>query len=330
MSSQIVKTFILKIIPLFFYLLGLISISISLFGYGGKFNLYLEAITNFKPQLLLLSVICLPYFYLRKQYIWLGLISIVLFVNASLVIPWYVNFSTIDTTNTAKYNHLKILSFNVLTTNKQYQETIDFTLQENPDIAVFLEAKSPSWNQGLQSLENHYQYHVSYPKLQIEIYSQIALTNPQVDVYGGYRGVITNQIYFEEQEQPITFIATHAYPQIYYGSEGFKIRNNHLLQGIGKHVSGVKTPVIVIGDLNATMWSPFYQEMIKLSGLKNTRQGWGILPTQSSFNPNIKLLSTPIDHCLISPKIVVEKMKTASNFGSDHLPIVVDLAIPKA
>ena len=79
--------FVEKVIRSFFYLLGFIAIAGSLLGYGAKYNLYLEAITNFKPQFLLLSIVCLPYFWVNKKYICLALITGTFCVNAFSVIP---------------------------------------------------------------------------------------------------------------------------------------------------------------------------------------------------------------------------------------------------
>lgn len=74
------------------------------------------------------------------------------------------------------------------------------------------------------------------------------------------------------------------------------------------------------------------------TGLKNSRQGFGLLPTwpiKTNYPPYAKipsfltgLLSIPIDHCLISPDIKVAKTRTGPNVGSDHRPLITDLLIP--
>ncbi len=305
----------------FFTINTIVLILLSLLGYLGKYNMYLELLTNFKLQLFLLSLIILVFFLLKRHLLGIFLASFCLLINSLVVIPWYIGSSNLN------YNYnsdLKVLVFNVLHNNKKYANTISLVETEVPDIAVFLEAKS-SWVESLELLSPNYQYHLSYPKLQIEIYSQIPLNNTQVDVYGDYRGVVTSNFNIAGKE--LVFIATHAYPQLYYGVEGFQIRNDQLLQGIGNYVNQISKPVILVGDLNATMWSPFYQEMIKNSKLKNARQGFGILPTQSSISPDISWLSIPLDHCLISEKIQVKNIKTISNMGSDHLPLIIELGI---
>lgn len=77
------------------------------------------------------------------------------------------------------------------------------------------------------------------------------------------------------------------------------------------------------------MWSPFYRSLIKRSGLHNARQGFGILPSQSGIAPQLAILSAPIDHCLVSSDIQVQNFRLGSDIGSDHLPIVADLLVPR-
>jgi endonuclease/exonuclease/phosphatase (EEP) superfamily protein YafD len=85
--------------------------------------------------------------------------------------------------------------------------------------------------------------------------------------------------------------------------------------------------VIIAGDLNVSMWSPFYRSLIKRSGLHNARQGFGILPTQSGISPQFAIFSAPIDHCLVSSDIQVKNFRLGRHIGSDHLPIIADLFI---
>jgi endonuclease/exonuclease/phosphatase (EEP) superfamily protein YafD len=85
---------------------------------------------------------------------------------------------------------------------------------------------------------------------------------------------------------------------------------------------------MLMGDLNTTMWSPYFHELETQAGLRNARDGFGILPTwpQKGQWPMFRI---PLDHCLVSPEIRVEAFRVGSNIGSDHLPIIVDVTIPE-
>ena len=69
----------------------------------------------------------------------------------------------------------------------------------------------------------------------------------------------------------------------------------------------------------------FYKRFVRETELKNARYGFGILPSwPTTFSP----LSIPIDQSLLSPEIKVINIRTGANVGSDHLPVIQDLAIP--
>ena len=119
-------------------------------------------------------------------------------------------------------------------------------------------------------------------------------------------------------------------PNYFLGQAGWKIRNEHLQVGIGEYAQQQTQPTIIMGDLNVSLWSPFYHAMIKTSGLRNARQGLGVLPSHSVIAPNIGFLSAPIDHCLISSQIQVQDFKLGKAIGSDHLPMIAELLIPQS
>ena len=83
----------------------------------------------------------------------------------------------------------------------------------------------------------------------------------------------------------------------------------------------------VMGDLNMSMWSPYYRDFVDRSHLTNIRQGFGIQP---SWPVNLPLLQIPIDHCLITSKIKVSNNQIGKDIGSDHYPLIADLVIPKS
>ena len=76
-------------------------------------------------------------------------------------------------------------------------------------------------------------------------------------------------------------------------------------------------PVLLIGDLNVTMFSPHY-EQIEDAGMTNARAGRGVQPTWPDWSP----VRIPIDHVLVSDEFEVCEMEVLDSFGSDHLPVL--------
>lgn len=84
-------------------------------------------------------------------------------------------------------------------------------------------------------------------------------------------------------------------------------------------------PVVLLGDCNATPWSPQLQELEAQTQLVNAasdRLWWSSWPAAA---PGLGL---PIDQILVSRNVGVAKHWVGPNLGSDHLPVVARLALP--
>lgn len=301
------------------------AIALSLAGYLGRLNYLLEFAAGYKLQFLLMALCSLFYFLFTSRKLWIFLSLLCILLNLVEILPWYFNQPQIS--NSQQYEPLKVFSYNVLWQNKKYDRAIALISQEQPDIAIFQEAV-PHWHQKLKALKATYPYHVRAQTLEMEVYSKIPLRQTEIKRYGTYRGLIIVEV--RVGDRPVKFIATHAYPQLHFGASGWRIRNEHLKVGIGEYAQKQTQPVIVMGDLNVALWSPFYRSMMQISGLRNARQGLGILPTHSIVAPQIAALAAPIDHCLISEDIGVRDFRLGKAIGSDHLPIIAELLIPQA
>jgi endonuclease/exonuclease/phosphatase (EEP) superfamily protein YafD len=86
----------------------------------------------------------------------------------------------------------------------------------------------------------------------------------------------------------------------------------------------------IMGDLNASMWSPAYKRMMRRQGLKDAREGHGLVLTQHGHGPVSGLLWRPIDHCLHNDRLAVRNFYAGPDLGSDHLPIVAELCLNPA
>lgn len=94
---------------------------------------------------------------------------------------------------------------------------------------------------------------------------------------------------------------------------------------MSKRIATHAGPRLVIGDFNTTSCPPHFQSFTNTAGLRDSRTGSGIQPTWPAlwFHP----LQICVDHCLVSPHFIVRNRTTGPNVGSDHYPIIVDLAL---
>ncbi len=82
-------------------------------------------------------------------------------------------------------------------------------------------------------------------------------------------------------------------------------------------------PLLVIGDLNATPWSPRLAALMAKGHLGWTGDGLGTWPSRFP-----RWASLAIDHVLVSPGFAVIASRTETWPGSDHRALIVDLRLP--
>jgi len=256
-----------------------------------------------------------------KQYIGAMVLTAVALSNAMHILPWYVD-QDIESHQKPTATNLKIMLSNVRRSNKQYDAVVSAINAESPDIVVLQEVNQ-RWVSQLTSLEKDYQNKIIVPKpnhFGIAIFSRYPLSGIQ-EVYWAHNEIPSIIAKADIEGKGVTIVATHPPPPMSVG--GLTIRNKQL-EAIGQTIAGLKGHAVLIGDLNVTMWSAYYKNLERISGLQNARRGFGILntwPVRRMF-PSI-----PIDHILVSDEVRVKDFRVLESVGSDHLPIVATLSL---
>lgn len=286
-----------------------------------KVTLVLELASHFQLQYMLLNLctLILLWFNYSTQAWWLVSLAGIL-INMTELAEWYLPQTKFKKDKTF---NLRILQFNILHNNKEYVKAIARVMEVQSDIAIFLEI-SNTWTKELEVLETCFPYHF---KIQDRdnygsgavIYSKLPLEETSILALAGGRKSLVSRINVEGM--PVLIIATHLSNPA--RKHGFDRRNKQLAK-LGNYVANAKDAVIVAGDFNTTMWSPYYKRFSQHTGLRNARSGFGIMPTWPVRSP---LFYIPIDHCLVSREIQIIKSRTGRAMGSDHLPLITDLAI---
>ena len=294
-------------------------LSLMLF-FGGKLYI-LELLSHFRLQLFAVSILTFLILLIERKKIFLSLASVSLLINSIYILPWYIS-NTNKTQALNVHSSIKIIHSNVYTANENVIGFTDFINKEAPDIVVLQEVNQ-RWEQGLKSLKALYPYHIFSTRednFGIALLSKLPLQQPEVR-YWEDEGIPSIETLIHMNDKVIRLITTHPLPPI--NGEYFSSRNKQLLH-IAKHIQKKPDSTILIGDLNVSMWSDYYLELENLSGLKNTRKGFGILPSWPSKVPILKI---PIDHCLVGSNFSIVSTRLGENTGSDHLPLIVELKI---
>lgn len=287
----------------------LTALDVALFG--------VELFSPFRMQYLLASTLLLAIFAaLRKPAYAVVLLATTAF-NASMVVPWYIGEPDAD--NGAQ---LRIINVNVLADNDEYQRLIDLVSAEQPDV-IFLQEYSHAWASALQPLKIDYPFSYAEPRYDsfgIAVYSRIPLAAvTHVDSPpSGYPTLVAS---LAIEGVPLTLISAH--PTVPVTRSLYTARNQQL-EDLAELINTAEGNVVFCGDLNATVWDHSYKRLEARTGLRNARRGFGLLPTWPTFMPFAMI---PIDHLLVSEGVQVVDARTAGHIGSDHLPLLVTIAL---
>jgi endonuclease/exonuclease/phosphatase family metal-dependent hydrolase len=86
----------------------------------------------------------------------------------------------------------------------------------------------------------------------------------------------------------------------------------------------LEEPVVLIGDFNLTPYSPYNDDLLSGSRLRDCARGRPLTPTWPTwFAP----LWIEIDRCFVTPEIRIASYQVGPAIGSDHYPLVMDFHV---
>lgn len=218
----------------------------------------------------------------------------------------------------------KMISSNVLMHNRNSGPLLSLIQHHQPDIIITLESDQ-WWQDELDALPG-YPHRIACPLDNLygmHVYSSLPLEDPQID-------------FLVEDDKP-SMMATvqvnpgtrfqlhvvHPAPPAPGENEESTERDVELLL-LAKTISDKSERLIVAGDLNDVAWSATTRLFRQISGLLDLRIGRGLFNT---FSANHWYARWPLDHVFVSSHFKVVNIQRLRNIGSDHFPLLVELAI---
>ncbi len=218
---------------------------------------------------------------------------------------------------------LRILVFNVLTSNHRSEEFLKLVHHFQPDLVVTLETDA-WWQEQLDVLEPAYPYAVKCPLDNLygmHLYSRLPLEDSAIQflVEPHVPSIHTEVIL--RAGVAVRLHCLHPTPPVPHYTGQSEERDAELLV-VGKSIAETTSPVIVTGDLNDVAWSETTRLFRKISGLLDPRVGRQMLNT---FHTGFRFLRWPLDHVFHSSHFKLGQLKRLPHIGSDHFPVLIDL-----
>ncbi|WP_181699227.1 endonuclease/exonuclease/phosphatase family protein [Chthonobacter albigriseus] len=231
---------------------------------------------------------------------------------------------------------VRVMTFNVLLSNTDTAEFRAYVESVQPDVIILQEVR-PSWAK-LRTWEA-YPYSDLGGSGDVMVLSRLPFTAPPKNVYdfsnGSIDGLKAIRMEVSVAGRPgaeavggaLVVYGLHApTPRI----EPWWRQRNAFLTAIGDLVAAepADKTVVVGGDWNTPIWSPFFRGFLDKTGLQVT-SSW-IWPAATRYFRELDMptfVGAAVDHIVVSPKLVALRHAVGPDLGSDHLPVTVDLAV---
>lgn len=300
-------------------LAGLFATLLTFAGQGfGRWWWPLELACHFTPYYAAALLLATPLFLVQgpQRRPRLGVAAAVaLAINAWLLSPFLLPAGR----HSKDQPTLRVITLNVLTSNRRHDEVLRLVEQVDPDVLALIEVDR-SWIGDLAPLFERYPTAHTLPRSDnfgVALFSRLpAASIETLDLANSEVPSIAAE--FNTVVGPVTVLATHPLPPI--GAEHARLRNDHLA-AIAAWSRDQTGEHIVVGDLNITPWSPYFRQTLAESRLEDSAAGRLLRPTWWAGK---NLIGLPIDHVLHTPGLRVVGREVGPDVGSDHRSVTVD------
>jgi endonuclease/exonuclease/phosphatase (EEP) superfamily protein YafD len=225
-------------------------------------------------------------------------------------------------------DRLKILTVNVLKSNDDLQGILRLLNDSDADVIAIQELGEELSSLLQTDLSNQYPFACLRPDHRgafgIGLISRLPIRDVDVQFFTDRR-IPSIEATVDWNSEDIRLLVTHAVPPV--SREAF-INRNLQLQALSERVwnsrhSDPSTPVVIVGDLNVTPWSPHFVQLEQSARLQSVSRGKGLQPTWF-FRPMF-LTGLILDHGLHTDDMTCISRRVLPDIGSDHRPVLVEL-----
>lgn len=291
-------------------------------GFAARWHWLLELTTHFAWQYAVAMpvVVLLAFAAKRRRVAWLA--------GATLLVNLYAlsGYGVADIREDAWGEKLarrsfRVMTLNVLTANRRFDDVLQLVEREQPDVMVFLEVDQP-WVDALEALETKYLTHdavVRTDNFGVAFFSRLPVDSLAFQDFGADVPSVVAEV--QTPRGPVVFVGTHPLPP---SSRLFAELRNRQLSALASYVAELPAPTIVAGDLNITPFSPYFRDLLRVGNLVDSAVG---VPYKATWFGGGRFMAIPIDHVLHTSGLLTWKHRVSGPIGSDHRAVLVDFVL---
>jgi endonuclease/exonuclease/phosphatase (EEP) superfamily protein YafD len=295
-------------------------------GFFGAVHPVFDAFAHFRMHLaVLMAVSAIPALFLG---LWReGLMAIILALTAlaTVLVPTPAPSAEAEPpaqpAETTVQPAYKLMQLNLRYDNTSPADVVRLIARETPDV-ITLQEVSASWRPKLTVIEARYPYNLYCPST--KHIGGVAILSRRPFALGSTPQCVGNSLM--------------GLARIDFGGRSAIIAALHLewpwpfeqadnVEEMRPYFERLHGPMIIAGDFNAVPWSQTLKNITAVSkthSAEGLRPSWFIKGTPAHAAAWIGL---PIDHVLVSERIVGTRVETLEPAGSDHLPLLLRFSI---
>jgi endonuclease/exonuclease/phosphatase (EEP) superfamily protein YafD len=222
----------------------------------------------------------------------------------------------------AAERRIRLLMANVRQDNRRSDLMLQAVCEASADVVCLAETDD-WWERQMRPLQRHYRWAHKYPlgnTYGMLLYSRLPLVSCETRFLVRPEVPSMRAVVQLRSGDEIIIHAVHPRPPLpnspTYGRDAELVL-------VGRDIDRERRPAIVIGDLNDVAWSYTTRLFQRISHMVDPRVGRGMFNTFHAKHP---LARYPLDHVFHSRDFTLAELRRLGPTGSDHFPIVVELA----
>lgn len=276
-----------------------------------------DIVNHFTIHLVVMAVACLSALIMPRRGVPTALAGMVIGVIGIGLWPHYVSHDAPAPLRAASGQQtVRVMTFNTSLFNTDWRAVADEILRQDPDIVALIEIgreKAPLF-EALAAKYPHRVDCIGEANCHLAILSKHSFAASEVRT--GWRGPAFARAEYGAELNRLMVTAVHTLRPPHFAAQLSQ------MTALGDELAGQDRPQMVLGDLNSTPFSRMLKTLVDRSGLLRASG----LP---SWPATLSLPQIAIDHILISPLMSpAGKLRIGNSAGSDHYPLIVEVAIP--
>jgi endonuclease/exonuclease/phosphatase (EEP) superfamily protein YafD len=288
---------------------------------GRTFWLF-ELLTHFRLQYAAAGVLLALVLAARRRWIGATIAAAVAVANGVPAVPYVASASAADA---GSREIIRVMTLNLRHRFGDVDAVRNLVRAERPDVVLLTELL-PAHQELLTSLDETLPHRVgTLPRSKFDavLMSRLAIASSRIHYPAArFLPVIEARLCQElvDQESCLTVIALHSpRPDFSRGK-----LQNETFSLVGERAAAIADRrVIVMGDLNSTPYSHRFKDLARRGGLADAAIG---APWRTTWISRFPPFGLTLDHVLVGSAFRPVLRHVADDIGSDHFPLIVDVA----